>query len=425
MKSLHKKRYMKLALCLAAALCLCACSASSPAQTGNTENTENAGATASAVSQKPKVSSEIAASEETAAPAANENSESDEIERRIKSMSLEDKVDQLFFITPEQLTGLGTVTQAGETTRKSIASHPVGGLIYFEQNLEDTEQTRTMLRSTKQYYSELDSVQPFLGVDEEGGTVTRIAKNSAFGAADVGNMIDIGNTGDSQNAYKAGTTIGSYLKDLGFNLDFAPVADTLTNQNNTVVAKRAFGSDPQLVSSMAEAEVKGLEENGIVPVIKHFPGHGATTDDTHDGYAYTDKTLDEMTGSDLIPFAEAAKQSVPVIMAGHISAPKVTGDNTPASLSSVMITEVLRGRLGFDGIVITDAMNMGAIANTYSSADAAVKAIEAGADMILMPYNFSSARSGIIEAVQNGTISEDRIDESVRRILKVKLHYLQ
>lgn len=386
-------------------------------ETGRQGDTGGAETTSTAVTASP----ETAASTEQAA-AASETEEDDSIARQIESMSLDEKVDQLFFITPEQLTGMGTVTQAGSTTREAVRQHPVGGLIYFEQNLEDPEQTKSLLSGTEAIYSDLGYTAPFLGVDEEGGTVARVAKNSAFGVTNVGNMIDIGNTGDSSRAYSAGETIGSYLHDLGFNLDFAPVADVLTNPGNTVVAKRSFGSDPALVSSMAEEEVRALEAQQVVPVVKHFPGHGATTDDTHEGYAYTDKTLEEMLESDLIPFADAAAAGVPMIMAGHISAPNVTGDNLPASLSEKMITGVLREQLGYDGVVITDAMNMGAIANTYSSADAAVMAVEAGADMILMPYDFTSAREGILRAVQNGTISEERIDESVRRILEVKMN---
>lgn len=397
-------------------LCLFLSGCGSAGSTGTAgESRSDTEASSSAIT----ASTEQASTAEPADTAAED--ENDSITRQIESMSLDEKVDQLFFITPEQLTGMGTVTQAGSTTREAIRRHPVGGLIYFEQNLEDPEQTKSLLAGTKAIYSDLGYTAPFLGVDEEGGTVTRIAKNAAFGVTDVGNMIEIGNTGDSSRAYSAGETIGSYLHDLGFNLDFAPVADVLTNPNNTVVAKRAFGSDPELVSSMVEQEVRALETQQVMPVVKHFPGHGATTDDTHDGYAYTDKTLDEMLASDLIPFSDAAEEGVPAIMTGHISAPNVTGDNLPASLSEKMITGILREQLGYDGVVITDAMNMGAIADTYSSADAAVMAIEAGADMILMPYDFESARDGILKAVQSGTVSEERIDESVRRILRVKM----
>lgn len=416
----YRKVPIRTVLIGAFALTLLLCGCSSTAGRNNTAETEIASTTVpSAAASSITASSEAAASSEQAAD-NSETEENNNITRQIENMSLDEKIDQLFFITPEQLTGMGTVTQAGSTTREAIRRHPVGGLIYFEQNLEDPDQTKSLLSGTKAIYSDLGDVAPFLGVDEEGGTVARVAKNSAFGVTNVGNMIDIGNTGDSSRAYSAGETIGSYLHDLGFNLDFAPVADVLTNSNNTVVAKRAFGSDPELVSSMVEEEVSALEAQQVVPVVKHFPGHGATTDDTHEGYAYTDKTLEEMISSDLIPFADAADAGIPVIMAGHISAPDVTGDSLPASLSEKLITGVLREQLGYDGIVITDAMNMGAIANTYSSADAAVMAIEAGADMILMPYDFSSAREGILKAAQDGRISEERIDESVRRILEVK-----
>ena len=156
-------------------------------------------------------------------------------------------------------------------------------------------------------------------------------------------------------------------------------------------------------------------------MVKHFPGQGATAGDSHDGAVSTDKSLDDLLANELVPFQQAVNNGASFVMVGHISAPAVTGDDTPASLSSVMVTDVLRNQLGFHGVVITDAMNMGAVTGTYSSADAAVTAIQAGVDMILMPQDYETAYNGLLQAVQDGTITEERIDESVERIVKVKL----
>ncbi len=342
-----------------------------------------------------------------------------DVEAVLQSLSLSQKICQMFFVTPEALTGTSQVIQAGAATENAILSYPVGGLVYFEQNLKDPDQTRDMLSETRTDYQKAGLPAPFLGVDEEGGSVARIADNPAFGVRDVGDMRDVGAAGDPVGAQSAGAYIGAYLKNLGFNLDFAPVADVLTNPDNQVVKRRSFGSDPAAVSQMVRAEAGALQNQGIVPVLKHFPGHGATAADTHKGYASTDKTLDEMLASDLVPFADAVS-CAPIIMAAHISAPNATGDETPASLSYVMITEVLRERLGYQGVVITDALNMGAIANEYSSGEAAIRAVQAGDDVLLMPNDFHAAEEALLQAVENGELSEERINESVRRILTVK-----
>ena len=316
-------------------------------------------------------------------------------------MTLEQKVAQMFMITPDALTGVDGATMAGDSTKTAYTQYPVGGLIYMAKNLTGTDQTAQMLTNMKSYSQEIVGIPVFLGVDEEGGTV--------------------GATGDSQNAYNAGSTIGTYLNTLGFNMDFAPVADVLTNPDNTVIKDRSFGSDSQLVADMVCAEMQGLNEHQILSVVKHFPGQGATAGDSHDGAVSTDKSLDDLLANELVPFQQAVNNGASFVMVGHISAPAVTGDDTPASLSSVMVTDVLRNQLGFHGVVITDAMNMGAVTGTYSSADAAVTAIQAGVDMILMPEDFQSAYQGVMDAVAGGTITEDRINESVARIIKVKL----
>ena len=343
------------------------------------------------------------------------------IDAKMAQMTLEERVLQMFMITPEALTGYGTVTAAGDVTYQSLQKYPVGGIILFAQNVIDPDQLGTMNGNLQNYSEEITGLPMFISVDEEGGKVARIAKNSNFSVETFSDMRSIGDSGDTAKAYEVGNTIGAYLNQYGFNLDFAPDADVLTNPDNQVIGTRSFGTDPYVVSEMTQSVVKGLEDNQVYACLKHFPGHGATSGDTHAGYAYTDKTLDELMQSEFVPFSNGIQNGVHFIMVSHIAAPQVTGDNLPASLSPYMIQNVLREQMGYDGIVITDAMNMGAISDSYGSADAAVRAVNAGADIVLMPKDFVSAYQGVLNAVENGTISTDRIDESVRRILRLKM----
>ena len=346
----------------------------------------------------------------------------DKVQQIVDSMSLEEKVAQLFLVQPEAIVDIGTATAAGDATKQAINKTPIGGFVYFSDNLQSEQQVQDMLRNVQKYSEDRIGLPAFLSVDEEGGTVARVASTGRFDVTDVGDMAKIGASGDVQQARQAGETIGSYLSELGFNLDFAPDADVLTNPDNTVVKKRSFGSDPRVVSDMSLAVAQGLAQHQVYSVYKHFPGHGATAGDTHQGYAYTDKTLDELKQSELIPFENAIQNNAAFIMAAHISAPRVTGDDTPASLSKTMITDILRGQMGYDGIVVTDAMNMGAVTEQYTSAQAAVKALQAGADLVLMPEDFQEAYQGVLDAVKDGTLTEQRINESVTRIVKVKVH---
>lgn len=361
-------------------------------------------------------------SADTGSAAQTKPTKTEEVQNIVDSMSLEEKVAQLFLVQPEAIVDIGTATAAGDATKQAINKTPVGGFVYFSDNLQSEQQVQDMLRNVQKYSEDRIGLPAFLSVDEEGGTVARVASTGRFDVTDVGDMAKIGASGDVQQAKQAGETIGSYLSELGFNLDFAPDADVLTNPDNTVVKKRSFGSDPRVVSDMSLAVAQGLAQHQVYSVYKHFPGHGATAGDTHQGYAYTDKTLDELKQSELIPFENAIQNNAEFIMAAHISAPRVTGDDTPASLSKTMITDILRGQMGYDGIVVTDAMNMGAVTEQYTSAQAAVKALQAGADLVLMPEDFQEAYQGVLDAVKDGTLTEQRINESVTRIVKVKVH---
>ncbi len=343
-----------------------------------------------------------------------------QIQEKLSSMTIEEKVAQIFVITPEALTGNKTVTTAGNATRNALKKYPIGGLVYFSSNIVTPNQLRSMTENTQKYAKEIEGMPLFLAIDEEGGTVARIGNNSNFKVKKYADMASIGAIKDLKKAYEVGETIGGYLNKYGLNLDFAPDADVLTNSSNTVIGNRSFGTDGNLMAKMDLEVAKGLADNHVLSCFKHFPGHGATEGDTHDGFAYTNKTLENLMKNELVPFQAAADNDIPFIMISHISVPNVIGSNTPSSLSKVMITDILRKQMGYKGIIITDSMNMGAIVNTYGTKDAVIQSIQAGVDMILMPQDFKTAYRGVLDAVGDGRISQKRINESLERILRVK-----
>lgn len=329
-------------------------------------------------------------------------------------MSIENKVAGLFMVTPEAITGVRTATQAGDGTQKALNEYAVGGLIYFSHNILDKEQIMKMLSNT----ASMSNYPIFLAVDEEGGDISRVA-NSKIEVEKVGDMSAIGAEGDAAKAREAGATIGSYLKEIGFNVDFAPVADVASGEDS-VLGNRAFGTDPQLVKEMVSNAVGGIEDTGVSACLKHFPGLGSTTEDTHDGRVEITKSLEEMRASDFVPFQAGIEAGVDFVMVSHATAPALDDNNVPSSLSRKVITDTLRGELGFQGVIITDALDMTAITDYYTPEEAAVMAIQAGADMLLMPEDFEKAYEAVLAAVQEGKITEERIDESLERIYRVK-----
>lgn len=337
------------------------------------------------------------------------------------ALTLEQKVAQLFVVTPEAITEVGTATQAGEATKEALAAYPVGGLVYFKKNLLSADQTREMIANSQTYAQDACGLPLLVGVDEEGGTVSRIGGNPGFAIPNVGNMADVGATNDPTQAQAVAQTIGGYLCDLGFNLNFAPDSDICGNPATDVMALRSFGTDPALVSDMVSAQVKGFANAGVLCCAKHFPGIGGMTGDSHEGAIVSDKTLDELRIGELAPFEAAIEADVPMVMVGHLTAPNAFGNDVPASLNPAAVTDLLRGELGFQGLVITDSLSMGAVGDFCTPDQAGVMALLAGADLVLMPEDFASAYRGVLDAVCAGTLSEDRIDQSVMRIVKAKL----
>ena len=335
----------------------------------------------------------------------------------LQDMTLEEKVYQMFMVSPEQLMGTDIYeydTEFNDVTEAALAAHHEGGVILFGGNILSPEQITDFVAA----YQDSSEIGLFIGIDEEGGDITRIASNPEFGVPVFPPMLEIE---DEDAAYNVGNTIGSYIQGYGFNLDFAPVSDVNSNPDNTVIGNRAFSSDPQEAAVMVSAAVRGFNDSGVFCTLKHFPGHGDTIADTHFEAASIPKTYLEMQDCELIPFAAGIEAGADFIMAAHITTPNADPTGLPASLSYFWLTTTLRYDMGFTGIIITDSMTMQAITDNYTPEQAAVAAVYAGNDIILMPQDLEAAVQGIVEAVENGTIPEERIDASVLRILDTKL----
>ena len=407
--SITRRRFVWLAALAGGSLALSGCAGDGSNGTGGPTGVDGSGGEGAGDGQNPEAAA-------VAARAA--------VDERIGAMTLEQKVAQLFIVTPEALVeGVSQVTQAGDMTREGVTAHPVGGIVYFAQNLLDPEQTTTMLANVKQFYADAGNVAPFIAVDEEGGTVVRVADNEAFGAQDVGDASALGSAGDTEAAKRAAEQIADYLMPLGFNLDFAPVADVVDPLRSDTMGLRSFSSDAAVAADMVRADVEGFRDKKMLCCAKHFPGIGAAAGDSHEGAITIEATNEELETVDLVPFRAAIEAGVPMIMVGHVSLPNIVGDSTPAPLSSAVVQGMLRDSLGYTGIIVTDSLSMGAITDYYTPAEAAVAALKAGCDIPLMPERLDEAYQGVLSAVQVGELTEERLDESLTRILTAKQEY--
>ena len=353
-------------------------------------------------------------------------SPTDEVEEQLQKMTLREKVGQMFFVRLESLDpsikwttydDLANIkiTEVTMKMRSTNTNYPVGGIILYAWNIDNETQLSHIISQIRSMNG-----NPLLCIDEEGGRVSRIANNPNFNVKKYESMAAIGATGDPQNAYECGNTIGTYLHRYGFDIDFAPVADVNTNPENVIIGARAFSDDPAVAAPMVTSYLQGLKDAGVTGCIKHFPGHGDTKADTHYGYASTQKTWDEMRDCEMVTFRAGIQWGCQMIMTAHIGAPNVTGSDIPSTMSSIILQDKLRGELGYRNIIITDGMEMGAITQQYTSAEAAVGSIQAGVDIVLGPRYFTEAFDAVVAAVEAGTISEERINQSVRRILKLR-----
>lgn len=388
---MKKIRIFALAL-LCLALAACSAAESGPVETGTSE-------------------SAVLTPASTPTPDPTPTPTPDPARELLESMTLREKICQLMVVRPEALMGVSPVTVAGEATRDALAEWPVGGFIYSTQNLVDREQTMEMI-SNAQSYSELGLL---ISADEEGGNVGRLMYK--LGTTWFKPMFTYRDQG-AETAYSNAYTIGSDMVGCLFNTDYAPVADVWTNPENTVIGDRAYSDDFDQAAELVAAAVRGFDGAGVINCLKHFPGHGDTDTDTHEGAATVDKSLEELMEGEFKPFVAGMEAGADMVMVGHITLTQV--DDVPATISYAVTTGILRETLGWDGVIITDSLDMGAL-DAYDPGERCVLAIEAGADILLGVEDIPLAVEALEQAVAGGRLAEERIDESVLRVLNMKL----
>ncbi|GAA2214313.1 hypothetical protein GCM10009850_097780 [Nonomuraea monospora] len=351
-------------------------------------------------------------------PAASTAPAQSPVQRVLARMSVEEKVGQLFMpvlygTAADTVSGENQARYAAQTPAKVIAKYHLGGVILFPQNVRSAGQvvglTNGMQRASKE-------VPLLIGTDQENGLVSRM---SAL-MTDFPGAAEIGATKDTGLARDVAEATGEELRALGVNLDFAPVADVNVNPRNPVIGRRAYGNDPQKVAKMVSAAVKGFADAKIAATAKHFPGHGDTSVDSHTGLPVIKHTKAEWERIDAPPFKAAIAAGVDAVMSAHLVFPKLDPSGDPATLSKPILTGLLREKLGFNGVISTDALNMAGVRKKYNDGEIAVRAVLAGADLLLMPNDLPRAYSAVLTAVKSGRISKERLDESVTRLLTLK-----
>ncbi len=381
-------------------------------ESGDSKNTEDADAGKND-NGSDNTPAEVTGGEDVQDPADQSGSAegSDIVEKTLADMSLRDKVCQMMFVRPESITGIDVVTAAGDTTKSALEQYPVGGIVYFAQNMESKDQVKEMIDNSQSY----SKVGLFISTDEEGGMVNRLM--NTVGTTYIDSMYNYKDEG-IQKAHDNAYTIASDMAALGFNMDFAPVADVWSNPDNTVIGERAYSDDYSQAAELVGSAVKGFEDGDIMCTLKHFPGHGDTAEDSHYSSAYVKRTKDEIMADEMQPFTAGIDAGAEFVMVGHLIVPDI--DELPATLSYKITTEMLRNEMHFEGIAITDSLAMGSIADNYGVGESAVMSIKAGIDMLLDPTDIDTAIDAVVQAVESGDITEDRIDDSVRKILALK-----
>ena len=335
-------------------------------------------------------------------------------------MTDEEKVGQLFTVNLEQIDDTKGEyyehKKITKTMKENLQKYPVGGVILFSRNIWNRKQTKKLIRKLQK-----NAAMPmFISVDEEGGDVARIGNNKKMKTDTFPTMEEIGKTQDADYVYYMASTIGSQIGELGFNVDFAPVADVKTSEMNSEIGTRSFGDDPKKVAEFVSAYVKGLESQNICSTLKHFPGQGSSSGDTHQGSVDIDSSISKLRKIDFVPFVSGIEAGADFVMVSHISVSRVTETSEPASVSKLIMTTILREELDYSGLIVTDAFDMACITDKYSAAEAAVKSFNAGADIILMPQDLQEAYDAILSKVKSGEITEKRLNDTVQRILKLK-----
>lgn len=390
-------------------LLLTACSAKGGGTSMDAESSRDRSASLSAEASTSPLTKEDSSNPAPSDPSPD--SADPTLQSLLSQMTLHEKVCQMLVVTPESITGVEAVTAAGDTTKKALQAMPVGGILYSKPNLRSKEQVKTMLQNTQSY----SAIPLMFTCDEEGGRVNRLM--STLNTTMIGPMLDYKDQG-VEIAYKNACTIASDMSALGFNADMAPVADVWSNPENTVIGDRAYSDDFQQAAVLIASAVEGFHAGGVATALKHFPGHGDTSEDTHYGAVFITKTLEEIREKELLPFQAGIQADSDMVMIGHLILSDI--DDQPAPFSHKIVTELLRQELGFDGVIITDGLQMKAMTDFYSDGEIACSAVKAGVDMLLCPANPEEAAAALEDAVKNGDLTESRIEESVLRILKMK-----
>lgn len=340
----------------------------------------------------------------------------------IDTLTLEQKVGQLFVVRSDALDPDQTIeeridssavgiTEISDDVVNMIRKYQIGGVCQFGKNIVNPEQ---IIKFNADLQSVCD-IPMFLAVDEEGGSVARLANNPAFDLPKYKSAYDVACSGNASDVENMARSIGNYLSLYGFNMNFAPVADVNTNPENPVIGVRAFSSDAVTAAAMVCASTKGFRESGILPTLKHFPGHGDTSEDSHTSLAITYKSLEELRSCEFLPFQ--SDSGMHAVMVGHIAVPNITGTYLPATFSSEIINLIPNRE---DTLIITDSLEMQAITDNYSAGEAAILAFNAGCDILLMPSDLHEAYEAVLNAVLKGEISEERLNKSVNKILNYK-----
>ncbi len=351
-------------------------------------------------------------------PSASQSGEGDELRLVVSKMSVEEKVGQLFMpvlygTAPGTVSGENQARYGAQTPAKVVAKYHLGGVILFPANIQGVDQVVNLTNGLQQASK---GVPLLIGTDQENGLVSRMgALMTDFPGAS-----EVGSTKDTALARAVAKATGQELRAVGVNLDFAPVADVNVDPRNPVIGKRAFGDQPGEVAKMVSASVKGFRDAKVAATAKHFPGHGDTNIDSHTGLPVIKHTKEQWERIDAPPFKAAIAAGVDAVMSAHIVFPKLDPSRDPATLSKPILTGLLRNKLGFQGVISTDALNMEGVRKKYNDAEIPVRAIQAGADLLLMPNDLPKAYNAVLAAVKSGKISQQRLDESVTRLLKLK-----
>ena len=355
--------------------------------------------------------------ESTPTPALTPVPEPDPFAEQLAAMTVEEKVGQL-------LIGGFEGTEIGDQATRLVQEYQVGGLILYGRNIAGAGQLVTLTNGLKALNG--DGIPLFLSIDQEGGGVDRMPPE----VRRTPGAYCVGQTGSVPAAQSYGDVLAAECAAFGLNLDFAPVLDVWSNPGNTVIGQRAFSADARTVAGLGPAAARRMMDQGVIPVVKHFPGHGDTAVDSHVGLPVVDKSPEELEETELIPFRAAIQSAgtdgqVPAVMGAHILLTQLYPER-PASLSPAVVTGLLREELGFAGAVLTDDLTMGAVTQSYGLGEAAVLAVEAGCDILLVCHGQDSVpavRTALLEAAASGRITAERLDESVYRILRLKTEY--